>query len=84
MVTKNSIKYFAGYGDTGDVRGLCIKLPRMIGYIICLTLLKTVLLINKKNILNPIMFSIINQIMNISKNICKASVAFGKILVNQV
>ena len=38
MVTKNSIKYFIGYGENGDVTGLCIKLPRMIGYLICLTL----------------------------------------------
>ena len=32
--TKNSLKYFIGYNDNDVVRSLCIKLPKMIGYVI--------------------------------------------------
>ena len=30
--TKNSLKYFIGYNDDGNIRRLFIKLPQMIGY----------------------------------------------------
>ena len=30
--TKNSHKYFIGYNDNDNIRGLCIKLPQMTGY----------------------------------------------------
>ena len=32
--TKNSLKYFIGYNDH-VIRPLCIRLPQMIGYVIC-------------------------------------------------
>ena len=30
---KNSFKYFIGYNDNDMIRPLCIKLPRMTGYV---------------------------------------------------
>ena len=30
---KNSFKYFIGYNDNDIIRPLCIKLPRMTGYV---------------------------------------------------
>ena len=30
---KSSFKYFTGYNDNEDIRPLCIKLPKMIGYV---------------------------------------------------
>ena len=32
MVKKRSFKYFIGYNDKDDIRPLCIKIIRMIGY----------------------------------------------------
>ena len=32
MVKKSSFKHFIGYNNNDDIRPLCIKLPRMIGY----------------------------------------------------
>ena len=31
--TKNLYKYFLGYNDDDVIRPLCIKLPKMIGYV---------------------------------------------------
>ena len=31
--TKNSFKYFIGYNDNDVITPLCIKLPKMIGYV---------------------------------------------------
>ena len=31
--TKNSFKYFIGYNDKDVIRPLCMKLPKMIGYV---------------------------------------------------
>ena len=39
--TKNSHKYFIGYKDDDVIRPLCIKLPRMIGYVKCFDSNKT-------------------------------------------
>ena len=33
--TKNLYKYFLGYNDDDVIRPLCIKLPKMIGYVKC-------------------------------------------------
>ena len=41
--TKKSIKYFVGYDDDDDaIRPLCIKHPRMIGYVKCFDSNKTI------------------------------------------
>ena len=31
--TKNSLKYFIGYNDDDVIRPLCVKFPKMIGYV---------------------------------------------------
>ena len=36
------IKYFIGYDNNGAIRPLCIKLPQMIGYVICFDSNKTI------------------------------------------
>ena len=33
--TNKSITYFIGYNDDDVIRPLCIKLPKMIGYVKC-------------------------------------------------
>ena len=38
--TKISLKYFMGYNDNDIIRPLCIKLPRMIGYVKCFDSIK--------------------------------------------
>ena len=35
MVKKFNLKYFLGYNDNNVIRLLCIKLPKMIGYVRC-------------------------------------------------